>query len=412
MTKEWKPLNVAVLGAGLGGLAAAIAMRRNGHTVTVYERYHFAGEVGASLSCASNGGKHLKEWGIDFDAAKPIILKDLIRHDWKTGEIEGVYSLGDYEKAFGTPYYNFHRIDIHNVLMDTATQEKGEGTPCKLLVDYKVIDVNHESGHMVFENGKEAYADLIIAADGIRSTTREKIGVIPEFGISTSCCYRCLFRTEDVHKLGLKDFSKNEAIEFWGGNDKNKIVLSPCSDGEIVSCYCFYPAEINDLREDGWNNEATPEQLLATFPELDGALKELFKIAFDIKQWRLYVHKQYPYWVKGKVGLLGDAAHPQMPDQSQGAVMAFEDAAAFGYIFSKMFNFSPQDGLKVYQSVRQPRANKIQAASLRARENLNERIGWSSGAADLKDENRLTIEEVCSYNIKADIDQIVKNMGL
>lgn len=96
------PLDVAIIGAGLGGLGAAVALRRQGHNVTVFERYDFAGEVGASLSAASNGSRFLEEWGVDVRAAKPVILKKLIMHDWCSGKVENEYGLGDYKTRFRT----------------------------------------------------------------------------------------------------------------------------------------------------------------------------------------------------------------------------------------------------------------------------------------------------------------------
>lgn len=96
------PLNVAIIGAGLGGVGAAVALRRQGHNVTVFERYDFAGEVGASLSAASNGSRFLEQWGVDLKAAKPVILKKLIMHDWSSGQVKSEYGLGDYKAKFGT----------------------------------------------------------------------------------------------------------------------------------------------------------------------------------------------------------------------------------------------------------------------------------------------------------------------
>jgi len=96
------PLKAAIIGCGLGGLSAAIALRRQGHNVTLYERYDFANEVGASLSCASNGSRFLEAWDVDIKAARPVVLKNLISHEWGTGEVTGVYSLGDYKKSFGS----------------------------------------------------------------------------------------------------------------------------------------------------------------------------------------------------------------------------------------------------------------------------------------------------------------------
>lgn len=101
------PLDIAIIGAGLGGLSAAVALRRQGHRITVYERYDFAGEVGASLSAASNGSRFLEQWGVDVKAAKPVVLKKLIMHDWETGVIQNEYGLGDYKAKFGTVSLGF-----------------------------------------------------------------------------------------------------------------------------------------------------------------------------------------------------------------------------------------------------------------------------------------------------------------
>ncbi|KAG7877102.1 hypothetical protein KL925_005097 [Ogataea polymorpha] len=415
MPERKQNLNVGVIGGGIAGLTAALSLRKFGHEVTIYERYHYAGEVGASLSCASNGGRLLKELGVPLLETRPVILKKLIKRQFDNGEITGVYDLGDYEESFGVPYYNLHRIDIHDLLLKCALDENGEGVPCKLLVDHKALNVDTESGKISFENGHEATHDLIVAADGIRSLTREQIGNPPDFKPSTSCCFRCLFNTKDVVAKGLMDFSKNEAIEYWwrgtpGPSGIDKIVMSPCKGGEVISCYCFYPAVKNDLRIGGWNDEASVEELCGTFPDLDPKVLDLFKIAYDIKQWRLYVHQPYKHWQKGKVVMMGDAIHPMMPDQSLGAVTAIEDAFAIGYIFSDRFKFSVPDGLRLYERVRKPRATRIQAASLRARENLNERIGWSSKDNDRPD--KLTITEICGYDIKADIEEQAKQMGI
>ncbi|KAJ1715505.1 salicylate hydroxylase [Aspergillus flavus] len=400
------PLNIAIIGAGLGGLSAAVALRRQGHSVTVYERYDFAGEVGASLSAASNGSRFLEQWGVDIKAAKPVILKRLIMHDWSTGEVKSEYGLGDYKSKFGTDYNNFHRIDIHKELLKSAFEEPGEGPKCTLKVNHKATALDAEAGIIQFENGASATADLIVAADGIRSSSRNLIGITPNFTMSTSCCYRCIIGADKLRSLGLDDYISNEAIEYWGGFGIDKIVMSPCSNGEVVSCYCFYPAEYNELREDGWNISATPQQLVDTFPGLDPRMKKLMLNAEDIKMWRLYRHEPYPYWVKGKVCLLGDAAHPMMPDQSQGSCMAFEDAGALGLVFHRTFReqYSITEGLSLYEKLRKPRATRVQEASFRAREDLSERIGWSSSTDR---PGKLTIEEVCGYDMRKHLDELV-----
>lgn len=402
------PLSVAIIGSGLGGLSAAIALRRAGHHVTLYERYDFGGEVGASLSVASNGSRFLQEWDVDIPAAKPVVLKSLIRHKWDTGDVEGIYPLGDYRERFGTDYNNFHRIDLHNHLKEVALSERGRGSPAKLETWHRAVKLDPEAGHITFENGNSATHDLVICADGIRSIMREQLGITPQVVSSQSCCYRCIIYADKVRELGLDEFLNNQAIEFWGGEGITKIVMSPCSDNNVISCYCFYPAAKNDQTEDGWNISTTGERLVETFPGLDERVKKIFLNAEDIKMWRLYNHDPYPHWVKGRCALLGDAAHPMMPDQSQGSCMAMEDAGALGILFSEKYrDLSVEKRLELYEAERKPRATRLQEASKLARENLDERIGWSTKSSR---PGKLTIEEVCGYDMHGHIRELANQI--
>lgn len=286
---------------------------------------------------------------------------------------------------------------MHQALIDTVKQEKGDGVPCKILTNHEAINVDYSTGLVEFRNGASITADVIIAADGIRSVTRKAIGITPKFEPSESCCYRCIISADKLHSLGLSEFVTNNAIEFWGGFGINKIVLSACHDNEVVSCYCFYPAAHNGLDKDGWNISATPQELIDTFPGLDERVKTLFSNAEDIKMWRLYIHEEYPYWQRGTVALLGDAAHPMLPDQSQGFCQAIEDAAALGLVFGEEhFKGDVRHALELYEKVRKPRATRVQTASAKARTDLSERIGWSTG---LERKDKLTIEEVCGYDM-------------
>jgi salicylate hydroxylase len=134
----WRHLNIAIVGGGIGGLCAAIALRRAGHQVTIYERADFVGEVGASISCAANGTRWLHEWGVDVAKGDPVILRKLINRDWATGEAVNVYDLGDYEEKWGYVYNMFHRQYMHKMLLDTATDSAGEGTPVAVVLNHKV----------------------------------------------------------------------------------------------------------------------------------------------------------------------------------------------------------------------------------------------------------------------------------
>ncbi|RSL55509.1 hypothetical protein CEP53_007054 [Fusarium sp. AF-6] len=172
--------------------------------------------------------------------------------------------------------------------------------------------------------------------------------------------------------VNMRSLAFENAIEYWGGyNTHYKIVLSPCNGGRLLSYYCFFPREASDLAHQSWDQAATVEELLAPYPDLD---RQVFK------------HLEISY--------------KMMPDQSQGACQAIEDAAALGLVFGKdNFNGNIRKALEVFEEVRKPRGTRVQAASARARENINERIGFSSNTnttvyAVQSEEEKLTIDEM------------------
>ncbi|KAL2681396.1 hypothetical protein Neosp_009007 [[Neocosmospora] mangrovei] len=417
----WKRLSVGVIGGGIGGMSTAIALRRAGHDVTIYERSDFAGEVGASVSCAANGTRWLHEWDVDVSKGDPVVLKKLINRDWKTGEPVSVYDLDDYEQRWGYVYNMFHRQYMHAMLKDTAMGEEGQGQPATLKVKHRCSSIDIPSGTISFENGVTAKHDLIIGADGIGSAVRGILGIHPEKRPADSSCLHCNVMTEDAVKAGLVDYSQDSALEYWGGQEGkwDKIVLSPCNGGKLLSYYCFFPREQGDYTTQAWGAEDRPvEELLKPYPNLDPQVVKHLAIGKEIQPWRLWVHKPYPYIHKGNVCLLGDAGHPMMPHQSQGACMAIEDAAALGILFNKRyFNGDVAQSLAVYEEVRLPRATRVQAAAAKAAYNINERIGFSvnKDCPTYKVENQkevLTIEEMNAYDMYKDVEEkLAKKRG-
>ncbi|KAG9570678.1 salicylate hydroxylase, partial [Aureobasidium melanogenum] len=412
----WRRLDVGVVGGGIGGMSVAIAMRRAGHNVTIYERNDFAGEVGASVSCAANGTRWLHEWEVDVAKGDPVVLQKLINRDWKTGEPVSVYDLDDYEERWGHVYNMFHRQYMHVMLKDTALQEEKAGTPAKLVVNHPCKDIDMETGTITFTNGTSAQHDVIIGDDGIGSVVRKIIGLNPVKRPSDSSCLHCNVDTEEAVRHGLVDYSQNSALEYWGGQEGkwDKIVLSPCNGGKLLSYYCFFPRSLGDYVNQTWGGEDRPvEELLNPYPNLDPQVKAHLAIGKDIQPWRLWVHEPYEYITRGQVCLLGDAAHPMMPHQSQGACMAIEDAAALGILFSpSYFDGNIAQTLQVYEKVRLPRATRVQAAAAKAALNINERIGFSSNTNisnyKVDDEGeKLTIEEMNAYDLYKDIEEML-----
>lgn len=148
------------------------------------------------------------------------------------------------------------------------------------------------SGLITFANGETAQHDFIVGADGIGSVVRKIIGLNPSKRPSDSSCLHTNVLTEDAVRLGLVDYSLNSALEYWGGQEGkwDKIVLSPCNGGKLLSYYCFFPRSKGDYTNQTWGGEDRPvEELLAPYPELDSQVKDHLAIGKEIQPWRLWV---------------------------------------------------------------------------------------------------------------------------
>ena len=188
----------------------------------------------------------------------------------------------------------------------------------------------------------------------------------------------------------------------------NKVVTAAAHDHELLCVFAFYPTEKNDLRPSGWNIAASREELANTFPDVDPDVRLMLANCDDIKMWKLFTHEEYPYWCKGRVALMGDAAHPMMPDQNQGYSMTVEDAAALAMVFSGEYEERVGGdvafGLEIYEKVRKERAGIVQAASLRARTDVRERFGWKS---ENDPPGKLSLEWLCEYDLAEHVKRVV-----
>jgi salicylate hydroxylase len=137
-----------------------------------------------------------------------------------------------------------------------------------------------------------AQHDLIVGADGIGSVVRGILGIHPAKKPSDSSCLHANVLTEDAVRLGLVDYSQDSALEYWGGQEGkwDKIVLSPCNGGKLLSYYCFFPRAVGDYTSQSWGSEDRPvEELLAPYPGLDEQVRKHLGIGHEIQPWRLWV---------------------------------------------------------------------------------------------------------------------------
>lgn len=296
MASEANRRHAAVVGAGIGGLAAAVALRRAGWEATVYEAAPEVRPLGAGLSIWPNGVRALRELGLgDLVAAAPRADGALRRAD---GSALAEFDPDALEARFGAPLVGFHRADLHEGLIAALGAERVR-TGMRL--------AGLDGGELRFEDGSSARADLVVGADGLNSTVRSALlgdGDPRDAGI--------------VAFRGVADFDDPvPAGEWWGPG--SVAGLLPLGGGRVY----WY------LAHRGEPDVAALPGLLAEYGE---PVREVARStdAEQVLVHRLYDRDPVASWSRGTTTLLGDAAHPMLPFLGQGAGSALEDAAALG----------------------------------------------------------------------------------
>lgn len=220
------PLKIVVVGAGVAGLCAAVALRRAGHSVTIFEKSRFAAEIGAALLLSPNGTRVLSRLGFSFERVRGCRVTAWDTFDGMTLENIASLNLEDAEKRYGAPLMTVHRVDFHNELLRLATSDDcDEGPKVKLLLSSKVVKASAEEGTVVLADGSVEKADLIVAADGVYSVLR---GVVLGHEMSKASptglsAFRFLIPTERL----LDD---PQLVEFLNWKCKGPTILVDTSD--------------------------------------------------------------------------------------------------------------------------------------------------------------------------------------
>ncbi|CAG7921648.1 unnamed protein product [Penicillium olsonii] len=328
-------LNVVVVGAGLGGLGAAIALNRQGHNVTVIEKSGFLNEVGAAIHVAPNATRILKSWGCNLDWLNPVHCEKLQVWDsngkllWTpviTEEVRKELNVHD-------EWILTHRVDLHNALRATAVQVI-DGRKVDIRLSSPVLSVDAAKGEVLLEDGTKYTADLVVGADGVHSrSVRAIMGEHRGIVNTRQKCFRFLVLIEAMNSNQLTS-SLLERIGVNGvhvfSTQDRRLVIYPCRRGELLNCAGIYSIgpEEEEEGESSWHSAGSVSQLVATFSGFAQDLLEMCKMAEDVKLWSLESREPAPTFVKDKLAMIGDAAHPMLPHQGQGAAQAFEDAAA------------------------------------------------------------------------------------
>ena len=228
-------LDIVIAGGGICGLSCAIALRRSGHSVRILERSQFSNEVGAAITLPPNAVRILRSWNLDFPKARMIKFESM---DVVTGEGDSISKLGHYdfsgfEDAFGSPYLLSHRVDLHEALRQMATSPNGPGTPAKLLNGAHVVSFNAEAGSVELADGSTFSADLVVAADGVRSIASKFTGTFRPVIPSDTTVVRFLVPTSTLlaDPATEKLVAGNGVCSIYTTSSKNRwLVRYPCRE--------------------------------------------------------------------------------------------------------------------------------------------------------------------------------------
>ncbi|VUC30777.1 unnamed protein product [Clonostachys rosea] len=364
------PLKVLIAGGGISGLTAAVGLRQQGHDVTIFERTELAKEFGAAIHIGSNGHGILKQLGIFPEELGANQFERLAEYDAQ-GELKLVSDLLSLD-IWPNKWVGCHRVALHEKLKEKATTPDEPGIPVAVKTSSVVVDVDPESATVVLEDGSKYTGDIVLGADGVSSNTR-KIVVGP--GIKPHSSGKSMFRfmiSRDVIQKNprIAHFAQyNGCMSSWHG-ENCRLVMYPCVNNTLMNFGAIHPSYMSPAKGEDWDQEATKEKLLEVFGAFGPQVKEMLELADSttLKVWSLLDMDRIPHWYKGRVALMGDAAHPFMP-----SCVAMEDAASIVALLPRGTSKDDiPDRLALYQSIRDERAHRIQAATRKSGQDLSE----------------------------------------
>jgi salicylate hydroxylase len=349
---------IAIVGGGIGGLAVAGFLQKAGLNVIVYEQAAELKEVGAGVVVSPNAVRLLRRLGkLDrfFRAAVPIETGWEFRR-WQDGSVLSSEGMSRCEELYGERSYFIHRADLLETVRGAVPIELVHlGARCT------GMDLRPDGATLHFVDGSNSVADVVIGADGVHSTIRDTVVTPGPAQYSGMCAFRALVPAEQAPA-----FARRPVHTLWLGPDHH-LVHYPISAGRKINIVAFAPA--GNFRDESWSTFATVDELAAEFRGWDPRLLELIEHAGRPGRWALLDRAPLTRWSKGRVALLGDAAHAMFPFYAQGAAQAIEDAATLALCLAAHRD-APELAFDVYQRVRIPRAGRIQELS-HSRKDIN-----------------------------------------
>lgn len=348
-------MRIIIIGAGIGGLTAALALRRTGFDAHVYEQSSALREVGAGVAISPNAIKVLHGLGLaEALRAAGVVSLSLDSRDWQSGALLGRVPLAEAAAArWGAPFYHLHRADLHNVLRAALGDEHITlGARCVSVEQHDTSVTAH------FADGHNTTGDLLIGADGVHSVVREYVAGPDRAMWARQISWRGLAPAAVGQAAGLE----MRHHSFWG--PRQQFVCFYVAGGRLVNWVGNTQSD-DDWDEESWSARGDRDAALALYAGWHPEVRALIAGTERVFKWALFDRPPLETWTRGRVTLLGDAAHPMLPYMAQGASQSIEDARVLaGSLMADRDN--PHRAIESYAARRQERTAAIQTASREA----------------------------------------------
>ncbi len=348
---------IAIIGGGIGGLAAALALERRGAETIVCEQSGALSEIGAGLNLTPNAVKALR--ALDLEKETQAIAAEtnfLNIRSWKSGRYISRTKRGDFRQKFGAPNLSVHRADLLDVLAAALkTTQIRFGARCV------AVEGNDNSAAARFADGSSIEADIVVGADGIHSVVRSSLfgADTPHF---TGCiCWRGMAPVDAVPS----DINTEDGTMWMGPH--GHVVHYPVRRGELLNIVAHIDSDA--WTEESWTRQCDVSEVIETYAEWNSELTRVYPSSERWYKWALYDRDPLEHWTKGRATLLGDSAHAMLPYLGTGAGMAIEDAVVLGAAVGRESN-DLSAALVAYEQLRVPRTKAcVLGARARAKEN-------------------------------------------
>ncbi len=354
-------MKIAIIGAGIGGLTLALALREQGIDAQLYEQTDELREVGAAVALSANATRFYERMGLR--AAFESVCAEvpgLIYRDGRSGEVIGHHrGAPSYREQFGGSYWGVHRADLQAVLSTAVGPEH-------IKLGHRLVDLVQHSDHvsLSFDNGQHIDADLVIGADGARSITRRWMLGYDDALYSGCSGFRGVVPADRMHLL-----PDPETIQFWVGPGGH-LLHYPIGDKGDQN-FLLVERHPSPWPSRDWVLPASEGEQLRLFKDWHPAVVEMITAVPISQRWGLFHRPPLGRWSKGRVTLIGDAAHALVPHHGQGANQSIEDAVVLADQLAKAGPGNWREAQQAYERLRRGRTRKVQYASITAADMLH-----------------------------------------